>query len=378
MKKKMDSDNKNTEKENKAENVNNDKEEKVKKVEKVDNETNELKKGFFKKVWYSIYKIEKYSELSAEGFKIAIKYFAILILVIAVMASLASVYKTTLKVNNISKYINDKAPELSYKDGTLSVDSQDVITDEDNDFGKIIIDTNTDDEQQINQYINDVNEDENSVIILKNKMILKETGLSSSVNYEYKDLFGELGITEFNKQDLVNYLTGNNMIKIYTNLFLTLFVYAFAIYFINTLFYVIIIAIIGYLATMILRLKIRFVAVLNIGIYAITLPTILNMIYIIINTLFNYQINYFEVMYILVASIYVIAAIFILKMEFDKKQGEVQKIVEVEKEVKEEAEKQEEKEENKDTEKNKDTSKDKKEDKKEETEDGGEPEGSNA
>ena len=181
MKKKMDSDNKNTEKENKAE--------KVKKVEKVDNETNELKKGFFKKVWYSIYKIEKYSELSAEGFKIAIKYFAILILIIAVMASLASVYKTTLKVNDISKYINDKAPELSYKDGTLSVDSQDVITDEDNDFGKIIIDTNTDDEQQINQYINDVNEDENSVIILKNKMILKETGLSSSVNYEYKDLF---------------------------------------------------------------------------------------------------------------------------------------------------------------------------------------------
>ena len=64
MKKKMDSDNKNTEKENKAENVNNDKEEKVKKVEKVDNETNELKKGFFKKVWYSIYKIEKYSELN--------------------------------------------------------------------------------------------------------------------------------------------------------------------------------------------------------------------------------------------------------------------------------------------------------------------------
>ena len=104
MKKKMDSDNKNTEKENKAENVNNDKEEKVKKVEKVDNETNELKKGFFKKVWYSIYKIEKYSELSAEGFKIAIKYFAILILVIAVMASLVSVYKTTLKVNDISDH----------------------------------------------------------------------------------------------------------------------------------------------------------------------------------------------------------------------------------------------------------------------------------
>ena len=37
-------------------------------------ENNEIKKGFFKKVWYSIDKIEKYSELSAEGFGRAIKY----------------------------------------------------------------------------------------------------------------------------------------------------------------------------------------------------------------------------------------------------------------------------------------------------------------
>lgn len=359
MKKKVDNDNENTKKEN-----------------EVDNENKELKKGFFKKVWYSIDKIDKYSELSAEGFKSAIKYFAILILIIGVMASLASIYKTVIKVNEISKYISEKAPELTYKDGTLSVDSQDRITDEDNDFGKVIIDTNTDDEQQINQYINEANEEENSVVILKNKLILKESGLTQTVNYEYKDLFGELGITEFNKQDIVNYLSGSNMIKIYTNLFLTLFIYAFAIYFINTLFYVIMIGAFGYLITMILRLKIRFVAIFNMAIYAITLPTILNMIYIIINTLFNYQINYFEVMYVLIASIYIIAAIFILKTEFDKKQGEVQKIVEVEKEVREDAETQEQE---KEKEENKETNKDKKEEKKKERpEDGGEPEGSNA
>ena len=38
-----------------------------------------LKLNFFKKIWYSIDKIEKYPELSAEGFKSAIKYLAILI-----------------------------------------------------------------------------------------------------------------------------------------------------------------------------------------------------------------------------------------------------------------------------------------------------------
>ena len=152
-------------------------------------------------------------------------------------------------------------------------------------------------------------------------------------------------------------------------------------YLINTLFYVILISTIGYLATMILRLKIRYVAIFNMGIYSITLSTILNMLYIGLNAFYPYKIGYFEVMYVLIASIYMIAAIFILKMEFDKKQGQVQKIVEVEKMVREDSEKQDD--ENKNNE-NKDTKKEEKPDNKTEdekedkTEDGDEPEGSNA
>lgn len=349
------------------------------KIKKSNNEENdEMKKSFFKKVWYSIDKIDKYSELSAEGLKSAIKYLAILMLIIALISGMATIYRTSLKMKEIAKYIDEKAPELTYTDGTLAVNSQDTITDENENFGKIIIDTNTDDEQKINQYVNDINEEENAVIVLKNKLILKEANVSGTTNYNYKDLFGELGITEFNKTDLVNYLSGSGMAKLYLNLFLVLFIYAFAMYLINTLFYVILISTIGYLATMILRLKIRYVAIFNMGIYAITLSTILNILYIGLNAFYPYKIGYFEVMYVLIASIYMIAAIFILKMEFDKKQGQVQKIVEVEKEVKEEMKNNEEKQEekNKDTE-NKKTNK-KKEKENENTEDGEEPEGSNA
>ena len=348
-----------------------------KETEKTNNEKkDEMKKGFFKKVWYSIDKIDKYSELSAEGLKSAIKYLAILMLIIALISGMTTIYRTSLKIKEIAKYIDEKAPELTYKDGTLSVDNQDIITDENENFGKIIVDTNTDDEQTINKYVNDVNDEENAVIILKNKLILKEANVSGTTNYNYKDLFGELGITEFNKADLINYLSGSGMSKLYLNLFLVLFMYAFAMYLINTLFYVILISTIGYLATMILRLKIRYVAIFNMGIYSITLSTILNMLYIGLNAFYPYKIGYFEVMYVLIASIYMIAAIFILKMEFDKKQGQVQKIVEVEKELKEEIKNNERKQEekNKDTE-NKETKKKKEE---ENTEDGEEPEGSNA
>ena len=101
------------------------------------------------------------------------------------------------------------------------------------------------------------------------------------------------------------------------------------------------------------------------------------MIYISINAIYRYTTNYWDLMYILTTSIYMIAAIFILKSEFNKKQGEVQKIVEIEKQVKEDLS-EEQKEENKE---NKDTrKKDKKEKKKEEKkqDEGEQPEGSNA
>ena len=337
-------------------------------------ENNEIKKGFFKKVWYSIDKIEKYSELSAEGFGRAIKYLGILIIIIAIISSVVTVYNTSLEVKKIAEYINEKSPELTYSDGTLQIDSPEVITDDSSNFGKIIIDTKTDSEEQINQY----KEKENAIIILKDKLILKDIGTNGTSEYNYKELFKEVGITEFNKQQLVEYLKGSNMMPLYLNLFLVLFIYAFVIYFINTVFYIIAISVVGYLATLILKLKIRYVAVFNMAVYAITLPTVLNMLYLIVNAFYRYTISYFDVMYILVASIYMIAAIFLLKSEFNKKQGEVQKIVEVEKEVKEEMkekqeEKKEEKQENKDTKK-----KNKKEKTKDDNENGQEPEGSNA
>lgn len=371
-------------KEDKIENkdtINDIKKEKIDKESEVENK--ELKKGFFKKVWYSIDKIERYAELSAEGLKSALKYLAMLILVIGVIAAASTIYKTSLVVNKISQYIDQKVPNLTYSENTLKVENSEAIIDENEEFGKIIVDTNTDDEQRINKYVSDVKDEENAVIILKNKLILKTSGVSGSANYNYEDLFGQMGITEFNKQQLVDYLTGSTMFKYYANLFLTLFIYAFAVYLINTLFYIIIISMVGFLATMILKLKIRFVAVFNMAVYSITLPTILNIIYIIVNTFYKYAISYFDVMYVMISTIYILAAIFMLKSEFNKKQGEVQKIVEVEKEVKEEQKQEEEnnkedtkKSEKKETKKKKEKSKDK--ETTEEKNEPGEPEGSNA
>ena len=70
-----------------------------------------MKKGFFKKVWYSINKIEKYSELSAEGFGRAIKYLIISSVIFSMFSSLTSLsvactslYILSLKLVSISSY----------------------------------------------------------------------------------------------------------------------------------------------------------------------------------------------------------------------------------------------------------------------------------
>ena len=159
-------------------------------------------------------------------------------------------------------------------------------------------------------------------------------------------------------------------------------------YFLTTLSNALFLSVFGYFTTWIAKIKMRYVAIFNMAVYALTLSTILNIIYIGINIFINFNMEYFEVMYVAVAAIYIVAAIFILKSEFVKKQAELIKIAEAEAIVKKQLEEKEKEE----TEKNKETKKeekeetsneneskkDKKNEQNEDTNEGEEPEGSNA
>ena len=129
----------------------------------------------------------------------------------------------------------------------------------------------------------------------------------------------------------------------------------------------------------------RYVAIFNMAVYAITLSIILNIIYLIVNMFVPFTIEYFQVMYIAVATIYLIAAIFIIKSEMIKKQIELMKIEAEQQNVRKEIQEQENPDENKDTKKedknDKENKKDKKEKEKKKDKDenlGDAPEGSKA
>ena len=318
--------------------------------------------GFFKKVKYSIFNIEKYPEMATEGIGNTLSYIAKLVMILAVVLSLWTLYQTYQMINEGTSYLENEFPDFSYSDGTLTVDSEEAIIIENEQFGKIIVDTNTDSEETINQYLNQINEYGTGALILKNRAVLKNITMIGEVSYNYQESFNSINLTEFSKQDVVNYVQNGEINSLYFSLFISLFIYSFAMYFINTLWYAIIIGIVGYFTMWMLKMKMRFVAVFNMAVYALTLSTILNILYLIINMLFNFTIEYFSIMYITVATIYLLAAIFILKTDLIKKQEEVMKIVEAQQSVKKELEEQE-KEDKKEKEERK------KEDKKEEKKD---------
>ena len=319
--------------------------------------------GFFKKVKYSIFNIEKYPEMATEGIGNTLSYIAKLVMILAVVLSVWTLYQTYQMINEGTSYLENEFPDFSYSDGTLTVDSEEAIIIENEQFGKIIVDTNTDSEETINQYLNQINEYGTGALVLKNRAVLKNITMIGEVSYNYQESFNSINLIEFSKQDVVNYVQNGEINSLYFSVFISLFIYSFAMYFINTLWYAIIIGIVGYFTMWMLKMKMRFVAVFNMAVYALTLSTILNILYLIINMLFNFTIEYFSIMYITVATIYLLAAIFILKTDLIKKQEEVMKIVEAQQSVKKELEEKEKEEKKKKEERKKE---DKKEEKKDE------------
>ena len=314
------------------------------------------KKNFFKKIWYSITKFEQYPDMAAEGLKRALKYLIGITAIVSVFAMIGSVLETKNMVNEFSKYVDSNIPEFSYSNGNLSMEIEQPIIIEDVEnigFDRIVIDpiAETDEQKQQSETVNTV--EGMTLFLLKDEMLLKANIENEEVSQTltYSDFIANYAggnIEEFNKTEFVQYLTSDNMSNFYSKYALSIFVSLFIANIMLILIDVLEIALLGWITTTVARIRMRFVAIYNMAVYSITLPVILNIMYIIINYFTDFTIRYFQIAYIAVAYIYLAAAIFILKDDVIKKMQEVEKIkqeqLKVREEIKEEEKKQEEKE----------------------------------
>ena len=334
--------------------------------------------NFFKKVWYSITKFEQYPAMATEGLPRAIRYLLTLMIAVTIFVMIGSLMQMKQTIDKLSQYIEQNIPDFTITDGKVDMNIEQPIKIEDIQYSgidKIIINPLAETTEQKEQSENDETIVGVTIFFFKDEIILKSKIDDDHVtkqNYTYGEFVSNYtgeNISTFNKTQLVEYLTSQGMTKYYVRYGLSAFVYLFLINLIYALLDALEIAILGWFTTTLARIKIRFVAIYNMAVYALTLPVVLNIIYIVVNYFVSFKITYFQVAYITIAYVYLAATIFILKDDIIKKMQEVERIRQEQKKVKEEIKEQEEKQEPKE----KDNDEEKKED-----DEGEDPQGSEA
>lgn len=303
----------------------------------------EVKISFWKKLKISIFGLEEYQKLIVQKTRKTIFYVIILMLIFAFFLSFALTYKFSQKVTEVKKYIEENIETLEFDNGKLLISGKEsnvIQTDKLYD-GKIIIDTEENiSNEKLEKYKDDIKSYYNGIIILRDTVMIRSiTGTFTTISLE--EVSDKFNLVKLNKQDIISVFSSNNVYSIYISFYIVMFVYMFIIYLSTTLLDAILYSFLGYITGISVNLRIRYKNVYNVAIYSMTLPIILNLIYMIVNILTGYTIKYFSILYMAITCIYVIAAILIIRSEIIKKQIELSKILEEQEKVRQEIEEKE-------------------------------------
>ena len=270
---------------------------------------------FYKKVGYSIGKISKYPEMINLGWKKAVKYLVILMIIFAAILSGISTYSSYQYAQETYKYLQENIPECEYKEGVLTTNNEEAKTLENtfltNSFGgKIIIDTKTEDENAINGYISSLGSDI-GYILRKDKIIAVNLENDGNKTYTYPEFFEKYfktTIDSFTKQDILNtvQIEGNRYITFYLEY---LIIYAIS-YFIVFSIYIFIATLIIFIFAKILKIKYKLPDIYASTIYGFTLTIILYLAYIIISYFTQIVVPYLEQILVVIGTLYSTVAVY--------------------------------------------------------------------
>lgn len=340
--------------------------------------------GFFKTVLKSIKDFDKYEQFGLEGMGRTCLYLLQMVAIITIIVVAVLIYQFSTTMQSAVIYFNDNVQEMSYTDGILTVNSNQKLEVDTNSTiaQKIIVDTSDLTDEQIEQYRTDLNDLNSGIILLKDKILIKNEMLTAITETTYTDILSQYNITNLDKQSVLDYIYANQS-QVYISVAIVEFIYMFAIYLTSILMDTLVLALLGLIVSRIAGMKIKFSACFSMGVHALTLPIILNILYIILNAFTGYTIKYFQIMYTAISYIYMVAAILIIKSDYIKRQMELDKLKSEQEKVRAELDRQKE-EDRKEEEKRKEEKKEQKEKesgedvvKKKDSNPGEKPEGSN-
>ena len=340
--------------------------------------------GFFKTALKSIKDFDKYEQFGLEGMGRTCLYLLQMVAIITIIVVAVLIYQFSTTMQSAVIYFNDNVQEMSYTDGILTVNSNQKLEVDTNSTiaQKIIVDTSDLTDEQIEQYRTDLNDLNSGIILLKDKILIKNEMLTAITETTYTDILSQYNITNLDKQSVLDYIYANQS-QVYISVAIVEFIYMFAIYLTSILMDTLVLALLGLIVSRIAGMKIKFSACFSMGVHALTLPIILNILYIILNAFTGYTIKYFQIMYTAISYIYMVAAILIIKSDYIKRQMELDKLKSEQEKVRAELDRQKE-EDRKEEEKRKEEKKEQKEKesgenagKQKDSDTGEKPEGSN-
>ena len=321
-------------------------------------ENKEHRISFFRRVKWAIFNVENYDFFAVEKQEKAFGYFAKLIFLFCMIICLALTYVFSGYYQKTVDYIENEMPEFTYENGTLSVQQEESIVQETEHWTIIIDTTVTNQSEEAQELIKRLKTYQSGIILLKDKLMIKLPVSEDASSYSYQEIVSAEKIT---RSEVVQYVKNIPIVSVYITFYITSVIYLFLVYFIVITIDVILLSILGVLTSRLISIKLKYAPIVNISIYALTLPILLNSLYIIVNTITGFEIQYFQIMYNAISYIYLVTAILMIKSEMIKQQIELMKLAEEQKKVKEEIERQQEEEKEKEEQRKKEKEEEKEE-----------------
>ena len=280
--------------------------------------------GFFDRLKVAIFKLEDYGMFLGERISTAFKYFFILVLLVSIILTFVTTYDFFKMINKTKEYIANELPDFIYEEGKVKFNQNIEAYDHEYNF-KLIINTNDElDDNTLKEYKDKI--DNFGIIMLQNKAIFISNDIE--LQKEYSEITNYYGLGINNKSDLQNILNTSNINAIIGTYFIADFIGTYIGNLISIFLDVCVIAVFGWIAARFCGVNFRILLMAQLAIYSLSLSIILNCLYNVAYILFNFYIEQFNVIYLLISYVYIIAAIFMIKYDIIKQNEELQKVIE--------------------------------------------------
>ena len=293
--------------------------------------------NFFERVKTAVFKLENYGMFIGEKPSKAFKYFFTLVLFSVIIISLVSTFDFYRLSSKVFNYFENEIPEFSLENGILHFDEFVEGYDLKYDF-RLIINTFDVGEQDLNDYNERLSKTGTGVLMLKDKFIIYSGGIKST-EYSYSKILDDYKLEITNKSDIESMIGTGGKYYLVVLYFICNVLFLYLVNCITILSDVCLVAIVGWFIARLCGMNVRMIGTIEIAIYSLTLSIILSSIYSSVNILTNsFRIEYFNLIYLLIAYVYLIAALFMIRDDLIKQKEELEKIYEVQKEVHKELE----------------------------------------